>query len=236
MRTYMNILNESASSGSDKINEARIEETIADFRMLVMEFNKPGVELTEFNKTVKKFAKKHPGVVGAIAAVAGLGAFNAAKDADYGDGGGDSYEQSGGYDSDPRSSSQGLRNRIDQWRADISGDRNGDDYGEWDESSEIKESTSDLYQQALDDTRWLMQASKSSMSYREPGGKFVSNGMGGVEWVEDEGGFSVDYGDQSGERASRQERLNGALSSLSAATGKDASKIEHELMNKVERS
>jgi hypothetical protein len=139
MRAYMNILNESASSGSDKINEARIneariEETIEDFRSLVMEFNKPGVELKEFNKAVKKFTKKHPGVVAAIAGAVGLGGYNVAKDADYGGGGG--YEQTGGYDSgfesDPRSSSQGIRNRIDNWLADISGDRDGDDYGPYD--------------------------------------------------------------------------------------------------------
>lgn len=133
MRTYMNILNESASSGSDKINEARIEEAVADFRSLVMELNRPDVELNEFNKTVKKFTKKHPGVVAALAGAVGLGAYNAAQDADYGGGGG--YEQSGGYDSeggfdiDPRSSAQGIRNRIDNWLADTSSDRDGDDYG-----------------------------------------------------------------------------------------------------------
>lgn len=128
MRAYMNILNESASSGSDKINEARIDETIEDFRSLVMEFNKPCVELTEFNKAVKKFTKKHPGMVAALAGALGLGAYNAATNG--GDTGG--YEQ-GGYDDsgfvDPEASSQGLRNRIDNWLADTSSDRDGDDYG-----------------------------------------------------------------------------------------------------------
>jgi hypothetical protein len=127
MRTYMNILNESASSGSDKINEARIEETVADFRSLVMELSQPDVELNEFNKTVKKFTKKHPGVVAALAGALGLGAASAITDNGIG-----GYEQSGyddsGYSVDPRSSPQGLRNRIDQWFADTSSDRDPEQF------------------------------------------------------------------------------------------------------------